>query len=284
MTPAARERARVRAPLLIVSAAAWAILAATSLAAESGAAHAHHATPRLPSLAIDWLLMVAAMMGPLLTGPVRHIRDRSLARQRARSVTLFAAGYAAVWMAAGAVLEAIALGALAVESPLPIVICVCAAAVWQCSPIKQQCVNRGHVHPELAPGGRAADAAAQRFGVTHGLWCAGSCWALMLLPLVATHAHAAVMVIVSLWIAAERLERPMPRAWRVRAPQKALRLVYARSMIGEWIGRRSGQREAVCADGVQCCQVDLGTARPLSGFCDPQLSDRLLGPDSQSSA
>ena len=102
------------------------------------------------------------------------------------------------------------------------------AAVWQCSPVKQQCLNRGHVHPDLAPGGVAADAGALRFGVVHGAWCVASCWALMLLPLLATHAHLAAMACATLWMAAERLERPAEREWRVRVPQKAVRLVYGR--------------------------------------------------------
>jgi len=234
MTPAARERAQVRVPLLIVSAAAWAVIALTS--------HQHPHPCHVPgaacqvlplsSLAIDSLLMVAAMLTPLLTDPLRCIRDRSLARQRARSIALFVAGYAVVWTAGATVLQSIALRAPALESRTPTLFCICAAVVWQCSPIKQLCLNRGHVHPELAPGGRAADVGALRFGVTHGVWCVGSCWLLMLLPLVGAGRdrlfHLPVMAVVSLWIAAERIERPMPREWRMRAPEKALRLVYAR--------------------------------------------------------
>ena len=223
MTQAARERARVRVPLLVISAAAWLTLVATS----AGDAHGRHAPLRLSSLALDSLLMLAAMMAPLLTGPVRDIRDRSLARQRARSIAAFAASYAAVWMAAGAVLQAIALRARVVESPLPMVCVACAAAVWQCSPLKQRWLNRGHVHPELAAGGHAADVAAMRFGVTHGVWCVGSCWALMLLPLLVSRGHVVAMFAVSLWLAAERFERPVPPSWRLRGPSKAARAALA---------------------------------------------------------
>jgi len=223
MTPAARERAQVRVPLLIVSAAAWLILVAAP-----GTTHPHHATARLSWFAIDWLVMLGAMMAPLLNEPVRHTRDRSLARQRARSLVLFVAGYTAIWMAAGGVLQAIAVRALVVHSPMPLMFFAFVAAVWQCSPLKQQCLNRAHDHPELAAGGHAADVAALRFGVVHGVWCVGSCWALMLLPLLVTRTHVGAMACVFAWMAAERLERPMPRAWRVRTPEKAVRLVYAR--------------------------------------------------------
>jgi predicted metal-binding membrane protein len=223
MTPAGRERAQVRVPLLIVSAAGWLLLVSTP-----GATHDHHASAGLSRLAFGWFLMVAAMMAPLLAEPVRHIRDRSLAWQRARSIALFVAGYAIVWMAAGAVLQAVAMRGLAVESWMTMLVFACVAAVWQCSPLKQQCLNRGHAHPELAPGGRDATAGALRFGLTHGIWCVGSCWALMLLPLLVTRRHTAAMMLAFLWIAAERLERPTARTWRLRAPDKAVRLVFTR--------------------------------------------------------
>ena len=54
---------------------------------------------------------------------------------------------------------------------------------WQCSPAKQVCLNRCHALRELAAFGRAADTDALIFGATQGVWCAGSCWAWMLLPL-----------------------------------------------------------------------------------------------------
>ena len=63
-------------------------------------------------LAADWALMFAAMMPPLVIAPLRHIRDRSFAKRRARAMLLFVAGYAGVWLAAGVVLEAMALVAL----------------------------------------------------------------------------------------------------------------------------------------------------------------------------
>ena len=67
--------------------------------------HAHHAA--MPdgsldmllasnppaSLALGWALMLAAMMAPVLIAPVRHVRDRSFARRRTRSIGLFVAGY-----------------------------------------------------------------------------------------------------------------------------------------------------------------------------------------------
>ena len=146
MTPAARERSQVRAPVLFVSAAAW-----TLLVVEPGG----DGNPRPPrgrddgriagdavganppaSLAFGWALMLAAMMAPLLIAPVRHVRDRSFSRRRARSIGLFVAGYGAIWMAAGIVLMSIAVAVrlAAPESSGPLALAVLVATIWQFSP------------------------------------------------------------------------------------------------------------------------------------------------------
>lgn len=63
------------------------------------------------ALLMAWTLMLLAMMPPLLTGPLLHVRQRSLARSRAGAMALFAAGYVVAWTAAGAALLAVALAA-----------------------------------------------------------------------------------------------------------------------------------------------------------------------------
>ena len=235
MTPAARERAQVRGPVLFVSAAAWILL----LFEPSGMpGHAHHspamAEAKAPlGLALGWGLMLAAMMGPLLIAPIRHVRDRSFARRRARAIALFAIGYTAVWMAAGAVLLAMSLAIrqAAPESPVRLALAAVIAMVWQFSPVRQRCLNRGHAHPQLPAFGRAADIGALRFGLTHGVWCAGSCWALMLLPLLISRGHLIAMAAVTLWLLGERLERPLPPRWRLQVPRRAARLVVTQARM-----------------------------------------------------
>jgi predicted metal-binding membrane protein len=232
MTPAARERAQVRAPVLFISACAWILLVL-----EPGAAlHDHHSVAMLEaplSAASGWALMLTAMMAPLLIAPVRHVRDRSFARRRARAIGLFVAAYAAIWMAAGFMLMtmASAIRPAARESFLPLALASIIALAWQFSPLKQRCLNRGHAHPELAAFGRAADRDALRFGLTHGVWCAGSCWALMLLPLLVARGHLAAMATVTLWLSAERLERPAAPRWGVRAPFIAARIAVAQARM-----------------------------------------------------
>ena len=116
----------------------------------------------------------------------------------------------------------------AAELFAPLGIAAIVGLVWQISPLKQRCLNRGHAHPQLAAFGRAADIGAFRFGLMHGVWCVGSCWAPMLLPLLVTQWHLAAMAAVTLWLSAERLEQPSFPRWGLRVPLKAARIAVAR--------------------------------------------------------
>src|SRR6185369_5840917 len=172
MTISARKQTRINIVLLIVNAVTWVVL----LVNPGGIltlAHCPATGSRsllvqvqmllemnsISSMMAGWALMLVAMMSPTLIMPFRHILDRSFKRRRARSITLFLAGYAAIWMAAGSVLMAVvlALNVLAPQSHLAAIAVGIIAVVWQCSPIKQRCLNRGHNHSKLAAFGIAAD-------------------------------------------------------------------------------------------------------------------------------
>jgi predicted metal-binding membrane protein len=184
-------------------------------------------------LAFGWALMVAAMMPPLVIAPLRHVRDRSFAKRRARSMLLFVAGYMAVWMAAGMGLQAMALAARW-AAPAPLVclgLAVAIALLWQVSPAKQWCLNRCHRRPHLAAFRAAADRDAFSFGLANGVSCVGACWALMLLPLFLVQAHLLAMIGVTLFILAERLENPAPLAWRWRGAGRAPRIIAAQARM-----------------------------------------------------
>jgi predicted metal-binding membrane protein len=185
------------------------------------------------TLAADWALMFAAMMPPLVIAPLRHIRDRSFAKRRARAMLLFVAGYAGVWLAAGVGLQAMALVAL-LAGLTPLVCLGLAAAIalgWQVSPAKQWCLNRCHRQPRVAAFGAAADRDAFAFGLSNGAFCVGACWALMLLTLCAGPGHILAMTIVTLFVVAERIENPAPLGWRWRGFGKALRIVTAQARM-----------------------------------------------------
>lgn len=185
------------------------------------------------SMIAGWALMLVAMMSPTLIAPVHHVLKHSFKRRRAWSVALFLVGYAAIWMAAGGVLvtATLMLNLLGPPSYVPAVGLGIVALVWQCSPMKQRCLNRGHNHSELAAFGIAADLDALRFGITHGVWCVGSCWALMLFPMLLLEGHLAAMAAVTFLIISERLEQPRPLSWSLRFRGKLMRILIAQTRI-----------------------------------------------------
>lgn len=246
MTVRPRQRTRVNILILLLSAITWVMLLVNpgsimTLAhcpvTDSGASLASLqmmlAMNPVSSLLAGWALMLVAMMAPTLLSPIHHVRERSFKRRRVRSVALFVAGYAAVWMAAGVVLTAalLLLNLLAPQSYLPAVVVGVFALVWQCSPVKQRCLNRNHNHSELAAFGAAADWDALCFGLTHGVWCVGSCWALMLFPMLLQRGHFAAMAAMTFVMVSERLEKPRLPSWRLRFPDKLVRILIARTRI-----------------------------------------------------
>lgn len=218
MTDAARERLQVRLPLFAASGVAWLLLAA-----QPHAMHGSTVSARIAASA----LMFAAMMLPLIGPPLRHVRDRSFARRRLRALVLFTGGYSLLWIAAGValLLASRSIDAAAADSPFLLPAVFLAAAVWQFSPAKQRCLNRCHAHSTLSAFGATADLDVLLFGLRHGLWCIGACFALMLLPMLLSRGHLVAMAVVTLWLAGERLEKPMSPGWRLRGPDKTLRII-----------------------------------------------------------
>jgi predicted metal-binding membrane protein len=244
MTDQDRELARVRNPVLSISAAGWVLLLI-----EPGAI-AHCAIRNCPGsswwellqmglvanppavLAAGWGVMLLAMMGPALIPPIHHVRMQSLQRRRTGAITLFVVGYAAMWLPVSILL----LGIELTTAPLALQPYVAIAATfvtlaWQLSPWKQLCLNRGHMQRPLAPFGFAAYRDALRFGMAHGIWCAGSCWALMLLPMLLPRGHVAAMAAAGFVLFSERLERPAPPRWRWRFSSKLARMLIAQTQI-----------------------------------------------------
>ncbi|RAK64586.1 DUF2182 domain-containing protein [Hymenobacter edaphi] len=252
-----REYARLRNSVLVVSLLAWLVLlrpaaapvaygaaappvmsycsaspAALALTAPAASSPASWTTQLTvaQSLFGGWALMLVAMMAPLLIQPIYHIRATSFARRRARSTTLFVAGYGGGWLVGGAFLLALELaaGLWAPESYLPAGLVALVALIWQASPAKQRYLNRCHRHRPLAAFGAEADRDALMMGVEHSRWCVGSCWAAMLLPMLLPHGHFAAMLGISVLMVCERLDPPRTPAWRWRGFGTALRYVSLR--------------------------------------------------------
>lgn len=233
-----RDRVRVRNAVLAVTTLAWVLVWTRSMGIPGlSDPHAHHhAISRgavSASAAVDWMLMLAAMMAPVLIQPIQFVRGSSLALHRTRSTLLFVAGYAAVWMFAGALmlLLAAALGSSGFSLYVRVGAFFLIALTWQCSPAKQACLNRCHVLWALAAFGRAADTDALVFGATQGVWCAGSCWAWMLLLLLLSSGHIVAMAATTVLIFSERLDDPAPVSWRWRGLGRARRIVAGRVMV-----------------------------------------------------
>jgi predicted metal-binding membrane protein len=234
MTPAARERLHVRLPLFAASGAAWALLIAGSHAA----GFCSMGPIRITALLTGSVVMFAAMMLPALGPPILHVSTQSFAARRLRSIALFVAAYGAVWIAAGVVL--LLAAAAAAQSGAAIAATLVACGLWQCSPSRQRCLNRCHNHTVLSAFGRAADRDAFVFGLAHGFWCAASCSALMLVPMLFSGAHVPLAAAVTCWIAGERLERPAVPRWQLRWPRKATRIAIGqlRARLGTAGSRR----------------------------------------------
>lgn len=196
---------------------------------DAGLPASHMSTGNVARLLIGWALMLTAMMAPLLIPALRHVRARSLRSRRWRAVSLVTVAHAAVWTVGGIVLLAVAsaLRSVTGQPALAVLLGLVAAQTWQLSPLKQYCLNRHCAHPPISSFGSAADRDALRFGGTHAAWCLGSCWALMLVSLLAPAWHVAVMLVVSVWMWVEPLDRPERPTWRVRLPLRFLRIAGA---------------------------------------------------------
>ena len=234
-----RDRSSVRNALVAVTALAWLLSSWTLVSQTAHGAHAHlhdsstNAGVGAAAAAVNWLLMLAAMMAPVLIQPIQFVRGHGLARRRARATLVFVTGYAAIWTVAGGVMQSLA--ATADAAGLTRVLLgagiLAVALVWQCSPAKQVCLNQCHVRPELAALGSRADADVLMFGATHALWCVGSCWAWMFVPLLFPSGHIAAMTATTILIFCERLDKPAPPGWRWRGVGKASRIVTGRLRI-----------------------------------------------------
>jgi predicted metal-binding membrane protein len=231
------ESAKIGACIFAASGAAWAfIVAAPFWSAEPaaimcGSSWAREFTPDwIRSVGVDSTLMIVAMMAPMTLQPLCHIRISSFSDRHGRSVALFLVAYAAVWLAGCFALKALEVLMASVargvaDAYLLSGTAALAACVWQVSPFKQWCLNQCHDYPPLAAFGWQADLDLVRFGLKHGLWCFGSCWALMLFAGSLSQWHLAGMAIVALIMFCERLEPPLRPAWRIRGfRMTALRL------------------------------------------------------------
>jgi predicted metal-binding membrane protein len=226
----AREVARVRYPAFAISMVAWTVLLAGPYGLNS---HCLSMEDSPHAVVAGWVLMLVAMMTPLTIPALHHVRFTSLARRRGRAIAMFVAGYGAIWIACGIPFVAIERASLTVarDSYVPATFAVLAALIWQASPLKQICLNRCHDNRPIAVFGLEADLDVFRFGLAHGAWCVGGCWALMLFSILLPEGHLAAMAAVAVLVFCERLEDPEPPRWQLRGLGRASRIVIARTRL-----------------------------------------------------
>ncbi len=248
MTECSRVRRQIAGGALAISALAWVwLLFGGGVSGHGGHSHAPAADEVLASDALGaWFVMLMAMMVPTLIEPLHHVRERSFKRRRPWAMGLFALGYVAVWMVAGVVIQLVlsVMGSWLQASAFPLLLFLLLVVIWQCSPIKQQCLNRNHNHRELRAFGVRADMDVLQFGTKHGFWCVGSCWALMTFPLLLNHAHFPAMGLAMFLMVSESLDRPSPPRWRLRGLGKLYsiikeHLIQRRLMKWRWVRSRN---------------------------------------------
>jgi predicted metal-binding membrane protein len=195
---------------LTLSALGWVYL----VTAESRHASRHFASA--PPVAhttagIDvWMAMVAAMMIPLVIGPIRVTAARSLWRRRHRAVAGFLVGYLSMWMLAGVAMSQLG-GMLPFDANLVAAGGFVIAAGWNGTAIRRRALAVCHRTTPLAPSGWRADVDCLRYGCIIGRHCVASCWALMLACVLTGHAMivmvgAGVIMIVERYSYAPRVQ------------------------------------------------------------------------------
>jgi predicted metal-binding membrane protein len=212
--------------LLLVAAAAWAgtVLLARGMAGMTGTMGLG-----LAAFVPVWTLMMAAMMLPSVAPAAsRYVRSRS--GRRAAGTAGLAAGYLAVWAAAGVPAFGLAWLAGWVTGRHPgavhvVAIAVIAACgVYQLSAPKDRCLM--HCRAPLARPQRDGWAADWGVGVRHGAYCLGCCWALMVILIAVGVMNVAAMVGLAVVVLIEKTWRWGPAAGRV-AGAAALALAVA---------------------------------------------------------
>jgi predicted metal-binding membrane protein len=189
-----------RVPKVIVAAiaTAWAVAIALDL---SGAGYVlHHdvliegALPFVGGLTlfiVAWQLMIVAMMLPSSLPLVRMFRVVSVRQAHPRQALIgLLGGYAAVWTGFGVAAFVVDIGVhrtvdavpwLQARPQLIAASALLLAGVFQFTDLKDRCLREcRHPGPFLMTRYRRGRGAAVGLGISHGLFCLGCCWALML--------------------------------------------------------------------------------------------------------
>jgi len=175
---------------------------------------------------VMWILMMLAMMLPAMA-PVMVQYARLAAKETtgpalALRVTLFGAGYFALWGVVSVVLAGVQLGLArtswftmggTLATPVAAGALMIAAGAWQLTPIKDVCLT--HCRRPLAyliAHWREGMRGAFPMGAGHGAYCVGCCVALMGLMFVFGAMNVVWMAVIAAYFVAEKIA-PAAERW-----------------------------------------------------------------------
>jgi len=226
-----RERLAVALSLAGVVALAW-----LYLWRHAAAMHAGMAMPAMPSLQIValgvtflmWTVMMAGMMLPGAAPTV--LLYGAMARKHAErgsglpGTWILVAGYLLVWTAFSlvatllqAALEHAALltPMMASDSQLLNGVMIIAAGLYQLTPLKNICLSKCRDPVQFfMMHWRPGKAGALRMGMSHGAYCLGCCWMLMLLLFTVGVMNLAWVALIAAFVLLEKLLPAGPVASR----------------------------------------------------------------------
>jgi predicted metal-binding membrane protein len=176
-------------------------------------------TPRLVLLWAMWAAMMAGMMlpsaAPLLLLYARAMRNREGLRRPGIRIYAMAGGYMSIW-AAFSIGATLLQRVLASTSSLTMMMepanqavagaLLMAAGAYQLTPFKNTCLDacRSPI-AFLSTRWREGVRGAFTMGASHGLYCLGCCWALMLLLFAGGVMNLTVILALTVWVAIEKL-------------------------------------------------------------------------------
>ena len=208
-------------PLLLLAAIAWLLTArqAFDMSAmvtglgQLGARMPNDIAP--PAFMSMWLLMMVAMMFPAIAPMVLTYDMVVSKRPHGRLLTaVFVAGYLLVWTAIGVVPLLAFLAFRSLMSPAGWVqpaagAALVAAGLYQFTPWKTACLRvcQSPLSFVMTHDFRTGSKGAVLAGISHGAWCLGCCWALMLLLVV-------VGLMNLLWMAALSIVFVLEKNWK----------------------------------------------------------------------
>jgi predicted metal-binding membrane protein len=242
--PLARPRIVILGGLLVLAAIGWGLVVwqartDTSMEMHGGGQMGLDLTMGMtaPLFLGMWVAMMVAMMFPA-AAPMILLFDRVERgkREAGRSyvpTAYFVGAYLAIWTAFGAAAFTVAVGVdrLAADSDWVTGnwarlggLLLIAAGLYQLTPLKEVCLSKCQSPISfLMTSWRDGKSGAIQMGLLHGLYCVGCCWLLFVILLPLGVMNVAAMVVIALFVFAEKC---LPVGYRLARAAALVLVVY----------------------------------------------------------